>query len=135
MTSSFSAGFFDLLSLNTAPAASKNPAWFKSVLNRPKNNHLNLLIEIRDTLCTKCVTDLDKKSKMILFQSILTTFEASVLFLRHLGSGKNWLKPKNQTTNTKFNLSKSLKRSLPHILRWTFDLKFWHWERMVSSCF
>jgi len=30
--------------LNTAPAASKNTAWFKSGQNRPKNNHLASLI-------------------------------------------------------------------------------------------
>ncbi len=38
---------------NTAPAASKNTARFKSGQNQPKNNHLSSLIEIRDTLCIK----------------------------------------------------------------------------------
>jgi len=37
--------------LNTAPAASKNNAGFKSGQNRLKNKQLASLIYIRDTLC------------------------------------------------------------------------------------
>ncbi len=34
-----------------APAASKNDAWFKRGQNRLANNHLDLLIQILDTVC------------------------------------------------------------------------------------
>jgi hypothetical protein len=40
---------------NTAQAASKNTAQFKSGQNQPQNNHFALLFKIRDTLCSeKC---------------------------------------------------------------------------------
>ena len=37
---------------------------------------------------------------MIIFKSLLTTFEASVILWGSWGMSKNWLKPKNQTTIT-----------------------------------
>ena len=53
-------------------------------------------------LC-KCVMDLDWQSKMIIFESILTTFEASVIFQGSWGSSKNWLEP--ETVPPKENLT------------------------------
>ena len=45
---------------------------------------------------TECVTDLDLQREMIIFKSILTTFEASVIFRGSWGSIENWLKPKTK---------------------------------------
>jgi hypothetical protein len=42
--------------------------------------------------CTECVKDLDYQSQMIIFESILSTFELSIIFRGSLGSGVNWLK-------------------------------------------
>ncbi len=39
-------------------------------------------------------TDLDQGSKMIIFESIFTTFIASVVFRGPWNSGKNWLELK-----------------------------------------
>ncbi len=39
---------------------------------------------------TECVTDLDKQSEIIIFRSILTTFEIEHYFWRQLGSIENW---------------------------------------------
>jgi hypothetical protein len=36
--------------------------------------------------------DLDKCSQMIIFESFLTTFKASIVFRGGRGSNKNWLK-------------------------------------------
>jgi len=47
------------------------------------------------TNTTKCVTDLDLHTKeMIIFGSILTTFESSSIFGGSSGSVENWLEPK-----------------------------------------
>jgi hypothetical protein len=43
---------------------------------------------------TVCFTDLDKGRKMIIFESILTSFIESVIFRGPWGSTKNWLKLK-----------------------------------------
>ena len=43
---------------------------------------------------TECVNNLDKRSKMIIFMSILTTFKASFVFSGSWGSSKNRLEPK-----------------------------------------
>jgi len=43
---------------------------------------------------TECVTDLDQGSEMIIFGSILTTFESSNIFGG--SSIENWLKPKTE---------------------------------------
>jgi hypothetical protein len=43
---------------------------------------------------TVCFTDLDQGSKMIIFESILATFIASVVFSSPKGSSKNWLELK-----------------------------------------
>jgi len=53
---------------------------------------------------TECVANLDKRSKTIIFWSILTTFESSRIFGGSWGSIENWLKPK-----TEIYLSKSVK--------------------------
>ncbi len=42
----------------------------------------------RDTVC---FTNLDQGSKLIIFESIMTTFIVSVIFKGHLDSSKNWL--------------------------------------------
>ncbi len=44
--------------------------------------------------------DLDQSTEMIIFESILTTFKASVVFEGFCSSDKNWLKPKNEPTFT-----------------------------------
>jgi len=47
-----------------------------------------------DDIYTECVTDLDKQSsKMIIFESILTTFELSIIFRGSWGSSVNCLEP------------------------------------------
>ena len=38
----------------------------------------------------KCVRDLDLQSEMIIFESLLTTFEAIIISLDSWGSRKNW---------------------------------------------
>ena len=43
---------------------------------------------------TEFVMDLDLWRKMIIFESILTTFEASFVFSGSWGSIENWLEPK-----------------------------------------
>jgi len=48
------------------------------------------------TLHTERVTDLDLRSKMISFGSILTTFELSSIFGGSWASIQNWLEPKTQ---------------------------------------
>jgi len=45
---------------------------------------------------TECVTELDLQSEMIIFESILTTFEMSNIFGGSWGSSANWLKPKTE---------------------------------------
>jgi len=45
---------------------------------------------------TECVKDLDKRSKRIIFRSILTIFELSSIFGGRWGSIENWLKPKTE---------------------------------------
>ncbi len=49
---------------------------------------------------------------MIIFGSIFTTFESSIIFGGSWGSIENFLKPKNQTTFGKFSLPKSVKHSV-----------------------
>jgi hypothetical protein len=39
-------------------------------------------------------TDLEQGRLMLIFESVLTTFEASFIFLGSLGSGKSWLEHK-----------------------------------------
>ena len=36
--------------------------------------------KVSSLVCTECVTDLDQQSELIIFESLLTTFEASVIF-------------------------------------------------------
>jgi hypothetical protein len=43
---------------------------------------------------TECTEDSDKRSEMIIFGSILTTFQLSSIFEGIWGSIENWLKPK-----------------------------------------
>ncbi len=45
-------------------------------------------------LGTESVTDLDYRSEMIIFESILTFFKLSVVFRGSWGSCVNWLEPK-----------------------------------------
>jgi len=62
---------------------------------------------MESTACYRC------HSKMIIFKSLLTAFEAIVIFIRSWGSIENWLKPKTislYASLTKFSLSKSLIR-------------------------
>ena len=66
-------------------------------------------------ISTECVTKLDLQSRMIIFESILTTFEASVIFSGRWCSSKNWLElktwpPKASLTN--LSLSKSFIRTV-----------------------
>jgi hypothetical protein len=43
---------------------------------------------------TVCFIDLDQGSEMIIFETIFTTFIASVVFRGRWGRGKNWLELK-----------------------------------------
>ena len=52
--------------------------------------------------------DLDSRLEMIIFKSILTTFEASTIFWGSWGSSGNQLKPTNYKIVTKLSFSKSL---------------------------
>ena len=45
---------------------------------------------------TECVTDFDLQSKMIIFGSILTTFELSIIYGSNCCSNQNWLEPKTK---------------------------------------
>jgi len=47
-------------------------------------------------LTTECVTDLDLRSKLLVFKSILTPFEPSIIFWCTWGSFENWLEPKTK---------------------------------------
>jgi len=51
---------------------------------------------------TECVTDLDYQSKVIIFGSILTTFESRSILGGSWGSIENWLKPKTKSTLANF---------------------------------
>jgi len=53
--------------------------------------HAFIALSFQDT---ECVTDLDLKSEMIIFGSILITFESSSIFGGSWGSIENWLEPK-----------------------------------------
>jgi len=44
----------------------------------------------------ECVTDLDLRSKIIIFRSILTTFESGSIFGGSWGSIANWFEPKTK---------------------------------------
>jgi len=55
---------------------------------------------------TECGTDVDEQSEMIVFESILTTFELSIVFKGSWGTSEYWLEPKIQHIS-KFNLPKS----------------------------
>ena len=60
-------------------------------LKRPHHTKY-ILIYLGDT---ECVTDLDLQREMIIFVSILTTFEASTIFSGSWGSSGNELEPMN----------------------------------------
>jgi len=45
---------------------------------------------------TECATDFDKQSVTIIFGSILTTFQSSIIFAGSWGSIENWLEPKTK---------------------------------------
>jgi len=45
---------------------------------------------VPDTLCTECVTNLDLRIEVIIFRSLLTTYEATVLFEAVGTASKNW---------------------------------------------
>jgi hypothetical protein len=57
---------------------------------------------------TVCFADLDQGSGMIIFESILTTFEASFL----LGQLQKMVRALKQTTISKFSLSKLVKHAV-----------------------
>jgi len=48
---------------------------------------------------TECVKDLDKQSKMIIYGSILTTFELSSIFGGSKASFENWFEPKTKLSS------------------------------------
>ena len=59
--------------------------------------------------------DLDYRIEMIIFESILTIFEASIIFVGSWGNIGNWLEPKNKPPLrilTKLILSKSVIRTV-----------------------
>jgi len=56
--------------------------------------HYNIAFHFIDPKPTECVADLDQHSEMIMFGSILTTFELSSIFGGSWGSIGNWLEPK-----------------------------------------
>ena len=58
-----------------------------------------LLVWQRTLNSTECVTDLDKQTKRIIFQLLLISFEANIIFWGIWGSSGNQLKP----SNSKFN--------------------------------
>jgi hypothetical protein len=57
-------------------------------------------------------TDIDQGSKMTTFESILTTFRASIDFRGCLGSSKNWLEFKINPPLAKRSLPKSMKHTV-----------------------
>ena len=56
--------------------------------------------------------DLDSRSKMIIFGSILTTFKSIIIFKGRWGGIENWHEPKTKPNIGKFSLPKSVKRSV-----------------------
>ena len=70
------------LIFTTPPAASRNDACFKSGQNRLKNDHLALLVLIRDTLCS-FTNDLK-------VQGILRIFSYIALFMSCLEQHAGW---------------------------------------------
>jgi len=62
-------------------------------------------LRMREILSAKfynCVTDLDSRSEMIIFESILSTFELSVIFWSSRGNSENRLEPKIETPLANF---------------------------------
>jgi len=57
----------------------------------------------------ECVAHLDRRSEMIVFKSILTFFEWSLIFRGKLGQYRKSFWAQNQKTNSKFSFSKSVK--------------------------
>ncbi len=47
-------------------------------------------------LTPECVMDLDERRETIIFGSILTTFESSIIFGGSWSSIENWLEPKTE---------------------------------------
>jgi len=59
-----------------------------------KNAHISLwwaaMLPTLGTAAIECVTDLNKRSKMIIFEPLLTTLETSIILANF-----SWLDPKN----------------------------------------
>ncbi len=53
-------------------------------------------IIVVEFVSTECVTDLDQGSDIVIFESILSTFESNVVFRGSCGSSVNWLEPKTE---------------------------------------
>ena len=58
----------------------------QKIVGLDRTLNLQQCISFRNKIITECVTDLDKRSEMIIFESILTTFEASFVFSGSWGS-------------------------------------------------
>ncbi len=59
---------------------------------------------------------------MIIFESTLTTFEASFIFWRQLGQYQKLARAKNQTTIGRFSFAKSLKHTVGLLrLSWRYE--------------
>ncbi len=54
-------------------------------------------VSIPTSFTAECVKDLDLRTEMIIFRSILTTFKFSIVLIGSWGSIENWLEPKTET--------------------------------------
>ena len=57
---------------------------------------LKTIIRPLDFSFTECVTDLDLQNEIIIFQSLLTTFETSFIVRGSWNCSKDWLEPKTK---------------------------------------
>ena len=56
-------------------------------------HHLWQEVQVKAKGDAECVTDLDKRIQLTIFESIVTIFELSVIFWGSRGSSGNWFEP------------------------------------------
>jgi hypothetical protein len=84
-----------------------------------KLNFILREVKFQIMFSTVSFKDLDWGRKIMIFESILTTYETSLIFFwGSLGSSKNWLELKNWTTKSKFRMSESVEHAVGLLKTW-----------------
>jgi hypothetical protein len=84
---------------------------------------VKLCVYKKDTVSFK---DLDLGSEMIIYESILTTFEVSFIFLRQVEWNEKLAQASNQTTIDRFSLPKLVKHTVSFALKTLYYLfRYW----------